>query len=113
MTQNNIVAAFVLGIAVVIGSYFLANKQITTINNLPSSGAIEVSAEGRVNVAPDMVQVNLTVQQRAQSSKEAYTKINVGVTELRKVLKDSGVLDTDIQTTSIYMSPEYFLPHTL
>ncbi len=107
MTQNNIVAAFVLGIAVVIGSYFLANKQITTINNLPSSGAIEVSAEGRVNVAPDMVQVNLTVQQRAQSSKEAYTKINVGVTELRKVLKDSGVLDTDIQTTSIYMSPEY------
>lgn len=107
MTQNNIFPAVVIGFAVVFGSYFLANKQVTTINSLPANGTIDVAGEGRVNVAPDMVLVNLTVQQRATTSQEAYSKITTGVNDLRKILKDAGIADADIQTTSIYMNPEY------
>lgn len=54
-----------------------------------------------------MVVLSLNLSNKAPTSREAYANVNSGMTLLRKVLKDEGVIDTDIQTTSIYMSPEY------
>jgi hypothetical protein len=68
---------------------------------------IQVAAEGRVSVAPDMVELSLMVQHRSPTSKDAYDTVNIGVNTLKKILKDAGVQDADVQTTSISMNPEY------
>jgi uncharacterized protein YggE len=60
-----------------------------------------------VTVAPDIVTLSLAIQNRASTSQAAYANVNTGIASLRKILKEAGVADADIQTTSIYMSPEY------
>ena len=101
------IPASIIAIALIITGWVLANNQVTTINSLPASGTIQVVAEGRVTVSPDIVTLSLAIQNRASTSQAAYTNVNNGISTLRTILKEAGVADTDIQTTSIYMSPEY------
>lgn len=99
--------AVIIALALVVTGWVLANKQVTTINSLPANGTIQTVAEGRVTVSPDIVTLSLAIQNRASTSQAAYTNVNTGIASLRDILKEAGVADTDIQTTSIYMSPEY------
>ena len=101
------IPALILAIAIIISGWFLANKQVTTINSLPANGIIQTVAEWKVTITPDIVTLSLAIQNRASSSKEAYANVNSGIASLRKILGEAGVADSDIQTTSIYMSPEY------
>lgn len=105
--NTHTIPAVIIALALVVTGWFLANKQVTTINSLPANGTIQTVAEWKVTVAPDIVNLSLAIANRAPTSKEAYTNVNTGITALRKILKEAGVADADIQTTSIYMSPEY------
>lgn len=106
MTQN-LLASIVLALAVLAWGWILANKQITTINTPAVNGTFSTTAEGRVSVSPDMISLALSVYSRAQNSKEAYDSVNTWVAALKKILKESGVADADIQTTGVYLNPEY------
>lgn len=106
MTQN-LLASIVLALAVLAWGWILANKQITTINTPAVNGTLSTTAEGRVSVSPDMISLALSVYSRAQTSKEAYDSVNTWVAALKKILKESGVADVDVQTTGIYLNPEY------
>lgn len=106
MTQN-LLASIVLAFAVLVWGWILANKQITTINTPAVNGTLSTTAEGRVSVSPDMISLALSVYNRAQTSKEAYDSVNIWVAALKKILKESGVADVDVQTTGIFLNPEY------
>ncbi len=106
MTQN-LFASIVLALAILAWGWILANKQITTINTPAVNGTLSTTAEGRVSVSPDMISLALSVYSRAQNSKEAYDSVNTWVAALKKILKESGVADVDVQTTGIYLNPEY------
>jgi uncharacterized protein len=71
------------------------------------NGTLDVNAEGRVSVSPDMVVLALSVQTKSNTSKSAYDTMNESVNALKNILKESGIADTDIQTTGIYLNPEY------
>jgi uncharacterized protein len=105
--MNNTIPAIIVAVALVAMAWLLANKQVTTINTLPASGTIQTVAEGHVTVSPDTVTLSLAIMKRASTSKEAYADVNTGIAALRAILKTAWVADTDIQTTSIYMTPEY------
>lgn len=106
MTQN-VLAAVIVSIGLIVLGYFSANKQVTNITNLPPNGTLQTSAEGRVSVAPDMVVLSLAVQNRWNTSKGAYDQMNEWINALKAILKESGIADADIQTTGIYLNPEY------
>lgn len=105
--QSPLIPSIIIGIALICSGWVLANKQITTINTLPANGTIQAIGEWYVKVSPDMVVLSLSISSKAPTSREAYANVNSGMTLLRNILKEEGVIDTDIQTTSIYMSPEY------
>ncbi len=106
MTQN-LLASIVLAFAILVWGWILANKQITTINTPAVNGTLSTTAEGRVSVSPDMISLSLSVYNRAQTSKEAYDNVNIWVAALKKILKESGVADVDVQTTGIFLNSEY------
>lgn len=105
--NTHTIPAVIIAIALVVTGWVLANKQVTTINSLPAKGTIQTVAEWKVTVSPDIVTLSLAIQNRASTSQAAYANVNTGIASLRKILKEAGVADSDIQTTSIYMSPEY------
>lgn len=105
--NTHTIPAIIIAAALVVMGWVLANKQVTTINSLPANGTIQTVAEWKVTVTPDIVTLSLAIQNRAPTSQAAYANVNTGIASLRAILKEAGVADTDIQTTSIYMSPEY------
>ena len=108
--MSNFFSTLVVALAIVSVGWFVSEGMkggFPPSSSEHSMATIQVPGQGRVSVAPDMVLLNVMVQRRAQTSKEAYDTVNVGVNTLKKILKDAGVQDADMQTTSIYMNPEY------
>lgn len=60
-----------------------------------------------MSVAPDMVVLSLSIQTRSNSSKTAYDQANESVNAAKTILKNAGIAESDIQTTALYLNPEY------
>lgn len=68
---------------------------------------ITVSAVGEVELKPDTARVQLGVQLKRPSAAEALEAANQKATALIEALKASGIAEDDLQTSSIWLYPEY------
>ena len=68
-------------------------------------GVITVSGEGIVNVAPDVANVSLGVENQESSPAEAQARNNAIMAEVLSAIKALGVDESDIQTAWFHMSP--------
>lgn len=91
---------------------FMAAKAVNAVINFdaittPPSNVITVTGEGKVSAAPDIAQVSFTVSEEAvtasQAQDAAAKKINVALA----VMKDMGIADKDVKTSSYNISPKY------
>lgn len=71
------------------------------------SRTIVVSGTGIVTVAPDTAMIGLGVQVTGPTATEALERANVSATALIDAVKDVGIDDVDITTTSINVYPMY------
>lgn len=102
--------AVVIIVVVAITAGGSKNSPVTTSNvgNQPFvSNSIAVNGEGKVYATPDVFIFNVSVNETAATTREAFQRANTKVSEIRKALKDAGVADKDIQTTNISMYPHY------
>lgn len=75
-----------------------------------SSPAISVSAEGSVFVRPDVGVVSFSASSESSSVSEAQKKSAAAINESAKFIKNSGVEDKDLKTTSYTIQPIYDYP---
>lgn len=68
---------------------------------------ITVGAVGEVELRPDTAQVQLGVQVRRPSAAEALDAANTKAQTLIDALIASGVAEDDLQTSSVWLYPEY------
>jgi len=107
MTQNNIVAAVVLGLAIMGAAFFYGQKS-TTISMAPAVKTISVSAEGKVDVVPDTLVINAGVQiNNAETQELAYQQMNESTNQIKALLQGAGIEDKFVQTSNLYASPNY------
>ncbi len=76
-------------------------------NNGRVSNSISVSGDGKVFAKPDMVQISVSFQELASTSREALDKVNTKINQATKVLKDNGISDSDITTSNLNIYTEY------
>jgi len=77
-----------------------------TSNTAPTT-TMTVSAEGKVTVKPDLAVINFSVVTQGNEPKSVQ-KINDGkMGAVIQYLKDSGIEEKDIKTTSYNLSPQY------
>jgi uncharacterized protein len=77
-----------------------------TSNTAPNT-TMTVSAEGKVTVKPDLAMINFSVVTQGNEPKSVQ-KINDGkMGAVIQYLKDSGIEEKDIKTTSYNLSPQY------
>ena len=75
----------------------------------PSGGqtGILVSGEGRVSVEPDLAIVNIGVEAQAETVAEARGDAAGAMTGVVAAVRNRGLSDADIQTTSFNIWPQY------
>ena len=73
----------------------------------PPIGRVIVIGEGSVSVAPDYAQIGSGVTTRAKTVKEATDANSRSMAAVIKALRDSGVAQSDIQTSRFLVQPVY------
>lgn len=68
---------------------------------------IDVSSTGTVSAAPDQATVNVAVEARADSADAARSQVADGVASMRAAIRNLGVPDSDVRTTSYFVGPVY------
>lgn len=80
---------------------------IVATTNGDQPGGITVDGIGEVHVTPDTAYVTLGVQSRADTVAEAREQAAGRASRVIDVLRDHGLEDRDIQTSSILIVPRY------
>lgn len=94
-----------------VGSLFAATAQAAKRERprrsaeLPPS--VTVVGTGEVNARPDMAQITVGVLTEAKTAAEAMQSNNTAMEKLIDLLKQKGLEEQDIQTTSFSVSPQY------
>ncbi|OGY38785.1 MAG: hypothetical protein A2418_02575 [Candidatus Brennerbacteria bacterium RIFOXYC1_FULL_41_11] len=94
---TSLVVATVLGSAVVL-------KQLGV---LKQPTVITISGSGKESYTPDKAEITLSVITKDKDSGVAQSKNDEKMAKIVNYLKDSGVKEEDIQTTSYNLYPEY------
>lgn len=69
--------------------------------------ALTISAEGRVESAPDMATLSLGVMTEGQTAAAALAENARRMNALTRALRRAGVAERDIQTTNVSVNPQY------
>lgn len=72
-----------------------------------AGGEIQVTGRGSVTVEPDLALLELGVEARAETVKEARAQAAGAMTQIVEALGRLGIADTDIQTRSFSIFPLY------
>lgn len=87
-------AVFVL----VLSGLFLYGCQSSAAGGSTQQQGIYVTGEGKVEVTPDIANVQLGIEAQADTVAEAQSQANGAMTKVMEALKTNGVAEKDIQT---------------
>lgn len=101
--------ASLVGILLVV---FLAVLSIKGIQSLgsdqePIYNSISVNGKGEVVVIPDVATFSFSVTETSKTVAEAQDKASVRTNAALKAIRDAGIKDEDIKTTSYSINPHY------
>lgn len=102
---STVLSALALGIALSVGGYVLAGG--ASSNNETGFGTVDVSASGSATGTPDTLSMQLSVTTTAHSAAAALNKNDTEMRHLQSVFHSNGVLQRDLQTTGLSVSPNY------
>jgi hypothetical protein len=101
----------VLGVALII---FVSAKIVTELKSMSYIGkgvntanVITVSGKGEVLATPDIANFSFGVTEEAANVGDAQTKTTEKANKILKAIKDAGVADKDIKTSSYSIYPRY------
>lgn len=102
------VLAFAIGIGALIGAIGSGKNEVHALENVSERSTITVSGNGKLQAAPDVGYVNVAVETRALTAKEAQSKNASAFSGLTKLLYDTYKMAAkDVKTTSFNVQPEY------
>ena len=73
----------------------------------PAIPRINVSGEGRVDIAPDMAVLSLTVTREAQTARAALDANSAAMKDVLAAMASQGVNNKDLQTSGFSIQPKY------
>lgn len=101
----------VLGTLLILSLLALVISQATAMPSQAISesnfGEITSSGKAIVSVKPDTAYVQLGVDAREETAAEAQAKVSESMNQVIKELKALGINESDIQTSSYHIRPEY------
>ncbi len=110
MTKDKIIS-----LAIICGTIVVASFMLTKVNfyiqgwntNNSIENTISVQWDGKVFVTPDILTLSINVEETKPTTAEAQTEVNKKVNQIKKIIKEYKIKDSDVQTKNINIYPEY------
>jgi uncharacterized protein YggE len=102
-TPNLLTVAIIL---VALAAVFLIGLRLHP-NPDPATRGVVTSGKGSVTTKPDLLRFTVTVTNTAPTTATAMTRTNSNVKTVLAALKNAGIADKDVTTTSIQVDPSY------
>lgn len=99
------IALMIIGLAAIFVIGRISYDFKTLPQNFPAE--ISVTGEGRALAKPDVATITFGVTSQAEKSQDAVNQNNPKMNAVIKSIKDSGVEDKDVRTTSYNLYPVY------
>ncbi|MDD4027124.1 MAG: SIMPL domain-containing protein [Candidatus Shapirobacteria bacterium] len=111
--DKSLTPVIIVAVAIIFSALLISRTGIYIKNtggvesNGKVSNTISVTGDGKVSAKPDMVQLNISFQETAPTSKAALDKVNQKIDSALKLLKDNNIPDSDITTNNLNVYTEY------
>jgi uncharacterized protein YggE len=100
-------AAFLLTATILVGVQAVKSLMDIDTSPSPAVNTISVSGMGKVSASPDIATVSFTVSQNGDTASQAQDAATKKSNVALGVVKDLGVAEKDVKTTSYNLSPRY------
>lgn len=110
MANNRTLLAALAVFAVIMlgGVYMLKTPHIQVLTSADAQpNVISVSGSGKLDVKPDTAIVTLGFQQQAETAQVAQSLANEAMSAVLKAVKEKGIPDEKIRTSSFHLNAEY------
>ena len=90
--------------------FMLISGMVSSAENNTSPPRILVTAEGSVDIAPDMAVLSLSVTREAKTARGALDANSAAMKEVLAAMKAEGIEQRDLQTSGFTIQPRYSYP---
>ena len=108
-TLRLLITLFLVMLVLLFGAKFINEVKNSKFigQGVAPTNTINVSAKGEVFVKPDIAKVTLSVVKEAKTALEAQEQATQAINTVVEFLKESGIEDKDVKTTSYSLQPRY------
>ncbi len=96
-----------LSVLIFAGSGIYVRNLGTQTQDGQLANSINVSGSGEIYATPDLLNISVSASEVRNTSSEALQAVNSKINEVVGILKAAGVPESDIQTSSLNIYPEY------
>lgn len=114
MKKEKLISVIVICLTILASVFILTKTQFYIQDNSPNqplwnmtTNTISIQWDWEVFATPDMLILNLSVEETRPTTQEAQTEVNKKTNQIKEIIKNNKIKDSDIQTTNVSVYPEY------
>ncbi len=105
----------IISLAIICGTIIIASFMLTKVNfyiqgwntNNSIENTISVQWDGKVFVTPDILTLSINVEETKSTTAEAQKEVNKKVNQIKEIIKNYKIKNSDVQSKNINVYPEY------
>lgn len=107
MRQNNLLSTILICLTVLASAFILSKVNFSVNTGAAPDHTISVAWNGEVRVTPDTLILYLRVEDTADTTAEAQKNVDEKVAQIKEIIKEYNIKDSDIKTTNINVYEAY------
>lgn len=110
MKKEKIISLVIICSTIIIASFMLTKVNFyiqgwNTNNSIENT--ISVQWDGKVFVTPDILTLSINVEETKPTTAEAQKEVNKKVNQIKEIIKEYKIKDSNVQSKNINVYPEY------
>ena len=101
MRQNNLLSTILICLTILVSCFILSKVNFSVNTGATPDHTISVAWNGEVRVTPDTLILYVNVEDTANTTAEAQKNVDEKVAQIREIIKNYDIKDSDVKTTNI------------
>lgn len=107
MKQNNLLSTILVCLTILASCFILSKVNFSVNTGVTPDHTISVAWNGEVRATPDTLIIYLNVEDTAKTTAEAQKNVDEKVSEIKRIIKEYKIKDSDVKTTNINVYEAY------
>ena len=107
MKSSNLIGTILICLTVLASSFILSKVNFSVNTGVTPDHTISVAWNWEVRVTPDTLILYLRVEDTAETTAEAQKNVDEKVSQIKKIIKEYDIKDSDVKTTNMNVYEDY------